>query len=393
MGRTPIHALFKAEIRGECVFMVAHGKLVTVMKTGSQTQTHTLASDGPVRTIAISADASRVAIAADARTLSVFDTHTWAQHAQILLPKRPTAVAFHGSDLVVADKFGDVHRLSVGGEKIKLLLGHCSFVTAMILDLDLGHVITSDRDEKIRISSFPDTFQIEGFCLGHTGFISAICKVPNRPREIVSGGGDGLLLFWNVSTVSETQRIVLAELAPELKTEPGKHPHSIIAIKACTISDSIAILFEGIPFVYILRVEKASNQYSLHTKLSLPFLSALDIEFDHSGDLVVALGPGSAFLVACAPLKKEGNEIQFGEISLDSGIATRINSMATSEESEPIDYSAYLEVLRKRTEEEVREKRGNSKRKGDDEETLGTETKGDGKKGRGGGGKKSKAGQ
>ena len=29
------------------------------------------------------------------------------------------------------------------------------------------YVLTADRDEKIRVSHFPQTFNIHGFCLGH----------------------------------------------------------------------------------------------------------------------------------------------------------------------------------------------------------------------------------
>ncbi|KAI8615659.1 hypothetical protein BC830DRAFT_1049044, partial [Chytriomyces sp. MP71] len=79
----------------------------------------------------------------------------------------------------------------------KLLLGHCSMITNMILNRESGLLLTSDRDEKIRVSLFPDTFEIEGFCLGHRGFITSIRVLPGRPDELISGGGDGLLLFWD----------------------------------------------------------------------------------------------------------------------------------------------------------------------------------------------------
>ncbi len=32
-------------------------------------------------------------------------------------------------------------------------------------------VVTSDRDEHVRISEYPETFRIRGFCLGHRKWV------------------------------------------------------------------------------------------------------------------------------------------------------------------------------------------------------------------------------
>lgn len=48
----------------------------------------------------------------------------------------------------------------------------------MILDFcfskDGRYILTVDRDEKLRISHYPQTFIIENFCLGHTAFINSV---------------------------------------------------------------------------------------------------------------------------------------------------------------------------------------------------------------------------
>jgi tRNA (guanine-N(7)-)-methyltransferase subunit TRM82 len=48
-----------------------------------------------------------------------------------------------------------------------LILGHTSLLTAFVLSPDEKHIITADRDEHIRASSFPHGHTIESFCLGH----------------------------------------------------------------------------------------------------------------------------------------------------------------------------------------------------------------------------------
>jgi len=36
---------------------------------------------------------------------------------------------------------------------------------------DDGYIVTADRDEKIRISHFPNAYNIQAFCLLHTEYV------------------------------------------------------------------------------------------------------------------------------------------------------------------------------------------------------------------------------
>lgn len=64
--------------------------------------------------------------------------------------------------------------LSHDNELGDLVLGHASMITAMQLSLDDRFIITSDRDEHIRVSQYPDGFNIERFCLGHTKYVQSL---------------------------------------------------------------------------------------------------------------------------------------------------------------------------------------------------------------------------
>ena len=69
-------------------------------------------------------------------------------------------------------------------------------------------ILTSDRDEKIRVSRFPDTFCIEGYLLGHTAFVSSVAPIPsafvsNGKNRCVSVGGDCTIRLWDYSTCHE----------------------------------------------------------------------------------------------------------------------------------------------------------------------------------------------
>lgn len=85
----------------------------------------------------------------------------------------------------------------------KLLLGHVSMLTDAtfaVREVDgksRGYIITADRDEHIRISrAAPQSHIIEGFCMGHTEFVSKVCLVPGTDF-LVSGGGDNWVGVWD----------------------------------------------------------------------------------------------------------------------------------------------------------------------------------------------------
>lgn len=95
------------------------------------------------------------------------------------------------------------HRLPEKSEpnfEHQLLLGHVSMLTDLILSSVDGrdYIITADRDEHIRVSrGVPQSHVIEGFCLGHTEFVSRLCIPKSRPDILISGGGENALFVWD----------------------------------------------------------------------------------------------------------------------------------------------------------------------------------------------------
>lgn len=65
------------------------------------------------------------------------------------------------------------------------LLGHLSILLDVCFSEDGLRLLTSDRDEKIRISRYPQTSVIEQFCLGHTAYVRTIAT---RSSLVASAG-------------------------------------------------------------------------------------------------------------------------------------------------------------------------------------------------------------
>lgn len=116
------------------------------------------------------------------------------------LPKRPTGLAFtkDSQTILVSDKFGDVfsypfhytppeskpapdelssHENPSDGQ---LVLGHASPLNAILLSPDERYIITADRDEHIRVSWYPQGYNIETYCLGHRGYVPPLSLRLNR---------------------------------------------------------------------------------------------------------------------------------------------------------------------------------------------------------------------
>ncbi|CAH1994901.1 unnamed protein product [Acanthoscelides obtectus] len=105
------------------------------------------------------------------------------------------AVFTPSNDIIVADKTGDVYLYELeGDEKPTLLLGHLSIILDVLVTKDGKYIITCDRDEKIRVSHFPNCYNIATFCLGHTEFVTCI-KVEGK--ILISASGDGTVQFWD----------------------------------------------------------------------------------------------------------------------------------------------------------------------------------------------------
>jgi tRNA (guanine-N(7)-)-methyltransferase subunit TRM82 len=89
----------------------------------------------------------------------------------------------------------------------RLLLGHtASMLTGVQVTTDngVGRILTSDRDEKIRVSLFPDTHVVDSFLLGHEAFVSSL-DVTHKDglTRCASSSGDGTIRLWDYATCQE----------------------------------------------------------------------------------------------------------------------------------------------------------------------------------------------
>ncbi|KAM9802262.1 tRNA (guanine-N(7)-)-methyltransferase non-catalytic subunit wdr4 isoform X4 [Syngnathus typhle] len=144
--------------------------------------------------LVISPSGKLVALIDDSKRLVLFkNEHSWQWASTRWLVRRGTSLVFNRAEdeVLVADKSGDVYSFSVmqPEKEGELKMGHLSMILAVTVSLDDKYIITSDRDEKIRVSHRCSPYNIQSFCLGHKEFVSSLL-VPSGDRHwLLSGSG------------------------------------------------------------------------------------------------------------------------------------------------------------------------------------------------------------
>ncbi|KAL7515035.1 hypothetical protein ACHAXN_012425 [Cyclotella atomus] len=169
------------------------------------------------------------------------------------MPKRARCLVFHtlpsstGADchmIIAGDLSGDAFAYPVPSydaidltaaaaaksSSRRLLLGHtASMLTGMqVAPTNNGRqfILTADRDEKVRVSCFPETHIVHGYLLGHTAFVSAMDAVSGdgvRPL-CLTGSGDGTVRLWDYQTCKEVGMVPLVLQPPGGISSIDIHP-------------------------------------------------------------------------------------------------------------------------------------------------------------------------
>lgn len=178
----------------------------------------------------ISGSGKWTAICSSNRNLVLCDLSTWTVVSKRSLARAASRVKFTPSSdyIIVADKSGDAYKYSVSNpdEPGILILGHTSMLLDVLVTPDEQFIITCDRDEKIRVSCFPNSYNINSYCLGHTEFVTALTLLPHDNEVLISASGDRTLRFWDFKV---GKQLLCKECSEVLTTN---------IVEACKISNT-----------------------------------------------------------------------------------------------------------------------------------------------------------
>ncbi|GFO00086.1 tRNA (guanine-n(7)-)-methyltransferase non-catalytic subunit [Plakobranchus ocellatus] len=240
------------------------------------------------------------------------------------------AVLSEGDKLEVEVEDEDDFERQRGSGEGTLILGHLSMLLGVRL-VDNGQlVVTCDRDEKIRVSNFPDAYNIHSYCLGHTEFVIDLAY-DEANKILLSASGDCTVRAWSLDGTQVCQRNILEDLPQELhpKAAPApaadgsdqgnsqpsnEHRTSIRKMSYCAECNLLFVALERSPhiLVYRLDIEQPSSagcQTSLHLMTVLRGRSALDhSQAPEKPDLSRASATGDATVVSTPETAVAGGE-------------------------------------------------------------------------------------
>ncbi|KAM3723306.1 tRNA (guanine-N(7)-)-methyltransferase non-catalytic subunit [Dirofilaria immitis] len=248
--------------------------------------------DDQILASTLSADGTLFAVATASKQCFLYDIlNDWTEVRPALqLPKTPTAVIFEISKkfVILSDRAGNVRRYSLNEKILKrnnnneencegeLLLGHVS----MVLDIDISNdqrFLTSvDRDEKVRISRYPECYIIHRFCLGHSSYVNS---VQSNGILLFSAGGDGTIRVWNIEDGKQIAQCDCFEKKSirRCKIFPNS-PSKVI---------KLAVIFEHCKTAQIITFIQESNNFEIEYLTCSDFI--IDITVEDSGVFIFGI--------------------------------------------------------------------------------------------------------
>ncbi|TPX38220.1 hypothetical protein SmJEL517_g00208 [Synchytrium microbalum] len=315
-------------------------------------------SKGDILDVACNSDGTLIACCADDKSVTIWSSSTWTIVTKRTSLKRPSVAKFSSdsSTLLVGDKFGDIYRLTTrctssfnialshrvinlrfsllpSETKPTLLCGHVSMLTDLLVSPDDKYLISADRDEKIRVHHYPNTYNIHGFCLGHKQFVSRLAIPSFAPNILVAGGGDNDLIVWDYISGAAVHRVDLHSLVakdvpisqdPEATAELSDAV-SVAAISVSDVNKEVAVVLEGRPCIIILDAADLTTSVKLKRIISTMDESSryntFDAAYDSTGRLwtvgsVAPISDSNARDNACRVYESQGSDTYLSEGNL-----------------------------------------------------------------------------
>jgi tRNA (guanine-N(7)-)-methyltransferase subunit TRM82 len=259
----------------------------------------------------------------------------------------------------------------------KLLLGHVSMLTDATFAVreiegkSRGYIITADRDEHIRISrAAPQSHIVEGFCLGHTEFVSKICLIPGSDL-LVSGGGDEWIGVWDWLNSKLTSSINIKQhLGKFLAATPeDKDPQIavsgmwIVPIQNQPGNHAVVVASEKVPALLVISSSTIGDSQTHVTVVDqqLQGLNPLDVTVIDQRVLVSldARDDGQKRIVALQLAANDTGSIDVSRDEESESTLTQLNDLIGIEEDpKSLESLLYgIKNLKKRTGWEEREEK------------------------------------
>ncbi|XP_055946990.1 tRNA (guanine-N(7)-)-methyltransferase non-catalytic subunit wdr4-like [Argiope bruennichi] len=219
------------------------------------------------------------------------------------------------ANIILCDRGGDVFDYSVSKceESGNLILGHISLILDISISNDDKYLATCDRDGKIRISCYPNSYNILSYCLGHQEFVSSIQFIQLAEEILLSGSGDGSIRLWkyknnglqfkcvslqendilckacNVQNEAEIKAKLNHEVSEKLVLSDKQVLFSVRCVKYSQEHQLLAVIFHLQPIIAIYKILNDSDDslnFQQFISLDAP---PVDAVFMNNGQLLILI--------------------------------------------------------------------------------------------------------
>lgn len=203
--------------------------------------------------------------------------------------------------IVAADLAGDVFAFPIAVDADypknvkRLLLGHTASMLTSVKIVD-DKIFTADRDEKVRVSSFPQTYDILGYLLGNESYVTDIDV--KEGKYCVTVSGDSTMRLWNLHTFQEMASIKLSNIEGDKSEKMNSSPSDSdqqkenvtcipVRVSFNTEGDLLALIFDNEDKVDVYAIkEKKDTGLLIELSQSIKCEKPLGVAFIKN-DLVV----------------------------------------------------------------------------------------------------------
>lgn len=297
------------------------------------------------------------AVYSSAKQLVIWETAGWTLASERYMPKTATSLKFTPDNqaVIIVDKAGDAVQFSLQDleKEGEIILGHLSMLLDVVLTSDSKKIITCDRDEKIRVSHYPNAYNIISYCLGHKEFVSSLNLLPHKQSVLLSASGDGTIRLWeflsgNALASYDCTSDVSKELSvneTSLSQVENDQTSSIIVHKVCSfkIDDKcslVCVLFYGYNGFLVYRI--TGESFELIQALNVNE-TVLDFCFRSSGELVIRSANNALYCLSyeCTTTKTFSS-------SVESKLLTKINEVLEKDKDQFVSSSNVPQLLKRK---------------------------------------------
>ncbi|VVD05106.1 tRNA (guanine-N(7)-)-methyltransferase non-catalytic subunit wuho [Leptidea sinapis] len=269
----------------DTVIVAAKGNFVDCYSNSNH---NVIDTGGNITDMVISNDDKYLGLLLDPKQLQVYELPQMILKKTFILPRSASKIRFgvENTHLFVADKTGDVLFYDTSSDESGVkLLGHLSLLLNILQSKDSKYLITSDRDEKIKVSHYPNTYSILTYCLGHKEFVNHIEFLPHDERYLLSSSGDGTIKCWdyikghlcsNIETKNDIQDDLLKDEFKNLMDSDGIEVDSlpIVHLSSSQLNNTTSLIAATIHsikeiFIYSLETTNLKFYNKLCNKISI----------------------------------------------------------------------------------------------------------------------------